>query len=76
MEKSFRRGYSQIPDYRQKEIKAETMLTLSLNNDQQWARRLRGEIFLNLAERAAIEGIYIKYGIVDIWGSEDFQSPS
>lgn len=76
MEQSFKKGYSQVPDFRKEKVRTEIMNVLSLEKDHQWCRRLRGDCNLNNAERQAIENVFTSLNIIDIWGSENYKMPS
>lgn len=76
MEKSFKRGYSQVPDFRKVEVRTKIMTVLSIGEYYQWYKRLQGKCNFSLAEREALERIFNEFNIVDIWGKENFQLPS
>jgi hypothetical protein len=65
---SFHKGYSQIALKDTKKIRREIMDTLGRKeNSSQWYQRLRGDVEPKISEVHAIEAIFAKYRITDIW---------
>lgn len=69
---SFKKGWRQVPVGIADLVKKELSEMLSIKNAMMWHRRITGQGCspLSLAEQKAVENIFRKYGITDIWGSE------
>lgn len=68
MKYSFRRGYSQIPRYRAKELKNRIMDVFGIRGEVSWYAHLSGKIEPKVSEYEAIEAIFAEYGIKEVWG--------
>lgn len=70
---SFLKGWSQVRQKDVKEVKQKIMSVLNLKPDSRvaFSRRLNGYVEPKVSEAKAIEKIFAKYGIKDIWGSND-----
>lgn len=66
---SFRLGYSQIPMRDAKAVKEEIMAALNITSRMGWYQRLWGKIEPKVSEVAAINDIFSKYGIKEVWGN-------
>lgn len=65
---SFKKGWNQLPNGKTREVKAEIIKALNLKFTTSFYPRLNGDIEPKLSESKAIEDIFAKYGITDIWG--------
>lgn len=65
---SFKKGYNQVQRKDIYKIKGEIMEALKVTSDPAWLRRLRGEVSPKVDEVLAIEEVFKKYGIIDVWG--------
>lgn len=65
---SFQKGYSQVMIKDTKEVKQEIMGVLNIKTRMAWYVRLKGKIVPKVTEHEAIESIFNRYGITDIWG--------
>jgi len=65
---SFRKGYLQVRQKDVQAIKCEIMNALGIKARTNWYFRLYGKIEPKVSEARAIEEIFKKYGIKDIWG--------
>lgn len=64
---SFRKGYNQVPAGKQGEVRSAIIRSLGIAQSAFYSR-LRGEVEPKVSEYRAIEAIFKKYGITDIWG--------
>ena len=65
---SFQKGFDQVPHGKVKQVKDELMKSLKISSRPSWLARLRGDVEPKISEVKAIEGVFAKYGIKDIWG--------
>lgn len=65
---SFLKGYNQVPVKHAKEVKKSIMDALGIKNRVAWYQRLYGNVEPRVSEAAAIEKIFEKYGIKEVWG--------
>lgn len=65
---SFKKGWSQVPQGRAKEIKKEIMDAFLITTRPSWTKRLKGEIVPTAPQYFAIENIFKSLGITEIWG--------
>lgn len=65
---SFKRGYSQVQNKDLSNVKREIMQALEIKTRPSWAARLNGQVEPKVSEAAAIESVFAKYGISDVWG--------
>lgn len=65
---SFKKGYNQVPVGKVKEVKAELMQELGIKSDPSWLTRLRGNYDPKVSDIRAIERVFSKHGITDVWG--------
>lgn len=65
---SFLRGWSQVKNFQMQQVKNEILDALGLKTRVSWYQRLYGNIEPRITEARAIEAVFAKYGIKDIWG--------
>jgi len=65
---AFLKGYGQVQRRHIVLVKNEIMEALGLKARNNWYFRLYGKIEPKISEAKAIEDIFKKYGITDIWG--------
>jgi hypothetical protein len=65
---SFKRGWLKVPKGKLHEVKHEIMSVMEINAASAWFSRLNGKKNLRIIEKEAIEKIFEKHGITDIWG--------
>jgi hypothetical protein len=65
---SFKKGFGQVQNKDLQEVKSELMTTLNIKTRYAWGQRLKGEVEPRISEAQAIETIFTKRGIKDIWG--------
>lgn len=65
---SFLKAYNQVPLMYAAEVKKAIMIALSIKNRAAWYQRLYGNVEPKVSEAAAIEKVFEKYGIKDVWG--------
>jgi hypothetical protein len=70
-EYSFRKGLDQLRRIDTPIVKDEIMGALGVVSDASWFLRLNGSIEPRVSEAKAIEGVFAKYGITDIWGGDE-----
>lgn len=66
---SFTKGWGQVSIGMMEVVKQELIKILSIRNEMMWWRRINGKGCrpLSFAEVVAIEEVFKKYGITDIW---------
>lgn len=67
---SFKRGWSQVPQSRVKECREALMEALGIGTRAAFLNRLNGDVEPKISQVKAIEDVFAKYGITDIWGNE------
>lgn len=65
---SFQKGYNQIKLQDKNIVKRKIMRALKITTPPSWYQRLNGNIEPRVSEAKAIEAIFAKYGIKDVWG--------
>lgn len=65
---SFMRGWSQVKNFQMPQVKAEILEALNLKTRVSWYQRLYGNIEPRITEVKAIEAVFAKYGIDEVWG--------
>lgn len=65
---SFKRGYNKVPKGLLGQVKKEIMDIMEITSNSGWFGKLNGLTTLKQIEREAIEEIFAKYNITDIWG--------
>jgi hypothetical protein len=69
MEKySFQRGYNQVQIQYKKAVQRKIMRALKITTPPSWYQRLNGNVEPRISEAKAIEAIFAKYGIKEVWG--------
>lgn len=66
---SFLRGFNQVPVSCASKVKEEILQALKLNNRVSWYQRLYGNVEPKMTEAKAIEDIFKKYEITEVWGN-------
>lgn len=66
---SFLRGWSQVKIFQMQQVKNEILAALGLKTRVSWYQRLYGNIEPRITEAKAIEAVFAKYGINDVWGA-------
>jgi hypothetical protein len=67
---SFRKGFGQVRQMDADKVRDEIMSELGLTSRSSWFFRLNGVIEPKVSEAKAIEAVFGKYGVTDIWGGE------
>ncbi len=67
---SFIRGWNKVRQKDVKNIRKDLMDVLGITTNPSFLARRCGRVEPKLSEAAAIEGVFAKYGITDIWGAE------
>ncbi len=65
---SFQKGWGQVTVGQAKQVKEEIMKKLGIKANSNWLQRLKGNVEPRISEAQAIESVFKKYGITDIWG--------
>lgn len=65
---SFQKGYSQVKKKDLANVKREIMELLGITTRPSWSARLNGRVEPKVSEAAAIEKIFAKHGIKEVWG--------
>jgi hypothetical protein len=65
---SFEKGFMQARQMDADKIKEEIMNALEVKTVGSWSLRLRGITEPRVSEARAIEEVFSRYGITDIWG--------
>lgn len=65
---SFRRGYDQLQRKDIVAAKRELMEALGLSSNIGFYNRLNGKVIPKVTEAEVIEGIFAKYGVIEVWG--------
>lgn len=67
---SFLKGWGQVTQNDSKQVKTEIMTALKINTRAGWGQRLRGDVEPRVSEAKAIEVIFAKYKITEVWGNK------
>ena len=67
---SFRKGYDQLMYKDRNKVRSEIMEILGLSTPQSFYLRLSGKIVSKLNEAEAIEAVFAKYSITEVWGEK------
>lgn len=67
---SFLRGFNQVPLKHVSAVKKEIMNAIGIKTRVSWYQRLYGNVEPKVSEAAAIESIFAKYGIKEVWGKK------
>jgi hypothetical protein len=65
---SFRRGYDQLQRKDIVAAKREIMEALKITSDIGFYNRLNGKVIPKVTEAEVSEGIFAKYGVIEVWG--------
>lgn len=65
---SFLKGFNQVPVKFVPAVKKEIMQAIGVKTRVSWYQRLYGNVEPKVSEAAAIESVFAKYGISDVWG--------
>lgn len=68
MSYSFQKGFNQVPVGKASEVREELMKALSITSRPGWLSRLKGRIVPKVTEARAIEQVFAKHGIKNVWG--------
>ena len=66
---AFVRGFSQVKQKDIQALKSEILKELGLKTRVSWYNRLYGNVEPKISEAQAIEKIFKKYGIKEVWGA-------
>lgn len=64
---SFRKGWKQLPEGKQKDFKKELVTRLDIS-ESTFYPRLRGEVEPKISEYHIIENLFLEYNVKEIWG--------
>ena len=65
---SFLKGFNQVPVKFVPAVKKEIMQAIGIKTRVSWYQRLYGNVEPKVSEAAAIESVFAKYGIKEVWG--------
>jgi hypothetical protein len=65
---SFKRGWDKLQKKDVKIVREEIIKVLKLEHRQNFYPRLYGSVEPKISEYEAIEAIFAKYGVTDVWG--------
>ena len=65
---SFRRGYDQLKRGEYLEVRREIMEALDIKTEMAFYNRMNGKVIPKVTEAEVIEGIFAKYGVIEVWG--------
>lgn len=65
---SFRRGFMQVKNKDLPAVKKEIMSAIGIETRAAWLNRLNGKVEPKVSEAKAIESVFKKYGIINVWG--------
>lgn len=66
---SFLKGYNQVQRKDMVAVRTEIMSVLNFKDRQAFYARLHGKVEPRVSEAEAIEAVFKKYGITEIWGN-------
>ncbi len=66
---AFKRGFMQVAQGDAATVKSEIMTALNIKSRASWLSRLNGKVEPRMTEITAINGIFSRYGIKDVWGN-------
>ena len=75
-ESGFITGWSQIPPCFREQARQELMAAFGIDAYSQFYYRMRGEVEPRKSQIEAIESVFAKYGVTEIWGLESFNPKS
>lgn len=65
---SFRAGWKKVPQYQVVEVREKIKAAIGIISYQNFYMRMTGKTIPKLNEAKAIEAVFAKYGITEIWG--------
>lgn len=65
---SFQKGFDQVPKGMLNQVKEELMAVFNITTRAAWYRRLYGSTIPRADQVQAVEAVFKKYGIKNIWG--------
>lgn len=65
---SFKKGYGQIKQKDLPNVRKELMQALGVSNRMSLSQYMRGKIEPKMGQAKAIEQVFAKYGITEVWG--------
>lgn len=65
---SFKKGFGQLQVKDVSDVKSEISIALNIRNRTTWYNRLNGDVEPKISEVTAIEEIFKRKGITQIWG--------
>jgi hypothetical protein len=68
-EYSFLKGFGQIERKNLRRVRTEIMEAIGISSKRSWYHRLRGQVEPRFTEIKAIEDVFAKYGITEVWGT-------
>ena len=68
---SFKKAWSQVRQKDIEDVRNEIMAALALTTKPAFYNRLNGDVEPKVSEAKAIEDIFNKYGITEIWGEDE-----
>lgn len=66
---AFKKGMDQVPLGKAQLVKDDLMQALNIKSRAAWLRRLKGQIDPKVSEIKAVETVFAKHCIKQIWGS-------
>ena len=66
---SFHKGWSQVKNGDVTNCRKELMEALGITTRMAFLLRLKGKVEPRVSEAQAIERVFAKYGVTDIWGA-------
>jgi hypothetical protein len=67
---SFQKGFGQVKQKDIPAVRQDIMNALGITTRPNWNRRLKGEVVPKVTEAEAIEAIFAKYGVKEVWGAQ------
>ncbi len=67
-ENSFKRGWLKVPKGKLAEVKSDLIGIFEITSKSGWFAKLDGRTVLKQIEKDAVEQVFKKYNITDIWG--------
>lgn len=65
---SFNKGWSQVKNGDIQRCREELMAALNVKTRAAFLKRMKGEVEPRISEAKAIEDVFAKYGIKEVWG--------
>ncbi len=70
---SFKKGFMQVKNKDIAAVRQEIMQVLNISTRMAWSVRLNGKVEPKVTEAEAIEAVFQKYGVTDVWGGSDHE---